>query len=142
MTNSVDAQFASEQRRGAILVDDRFDALKYPVRADHGNAAAAARNHQHAAFTSSRITPSSTISMGSGEGTTRRYPRAASSTISHPNWRLRSSASRAGIERADGLGGMPHGGIVCRDDRLRDHAHHRHLQTCSASSASSACASK
>ena len=44
-------------------------------------------------FTRSRMTSSSTISMGSGEGTTRRYPRAASSTISQPKARLRCSAS-------------------------------------------------
>ena len=95
------------------------------------------------AFTNSRITASSTISTGSGEGTTRRYPRAASSTIVHPNKPLLLFRVGPRIEGADGLGRMLHRRVVERYDRLRHHADHRDTgMPAAASSRRNACASR
>ena len=82
------------------------------------------------------MTSNSTISMGSGEGTTRRYPRAASSTICQPSTALAIFRLGSRIKRPNRLGGMLHGRIVARHDRLRHQADDRR---CSPAAANSSC---
>lgn len=75
---------------------------------------------------SERMTSSSTISTGSGDGTTRRYPRAASSTNLPSELPLALRRCRPRIKWADRFRGMFHSRIVSPHYGLRDQADHRH----------------
>ena len=88
------AQLGREQGRGQVLVDHRLDPGQGAVGpADHRDPAPAGRDHHRAGASRASMAGCSTISLGSGEGTTRRQPRPASSRIAQPCASIRRRAS-------------------------------------------------
>ncbi len=78
--------------------------------------------------TSARIDASSTISTGTGDGTTRRQPRPESCTTAQPRSRSSSRAWLLGVEGTDRLGRPREGGIVGVDADVCEDAGHRRIE--------------
>ena len=72
MTSRSRAQLAGEQRGCVVLVDHRVDSLQTPVARTTGIPPPPHAIVHAPAASSALIAPSSTISSGAGEGTTRR----------------------------------------------------------------------
>ena len=68
----IDSQLGGQQCRRAVLVDHRLNAPQFAIDRNDRNSATAGRYHQRSLLHQRRITSSSTISIGSGDGTMRR----------------------------------------------------------------------
>ena len=117
------AEFLCEQRRHAVLVDDRFDARESPFAAGHRNSAPAGRHHRHARVE----TGANRLEFHNLHRLRRGHPPppAASGVFSHLPAERPLALARLCLaeERTNGLGGQSERRIAGVHHHLRDHGH-------------------